>query len=132
MTYTAIYKRDTDGDAWLVHIQGVAGCHTYGRTLAQARERIREALGLFIEDAESVEILDDIEIAKTTKATIARARRARDKAAEAQEAASSAMREAIARLRGAGLTVRDVGDLLGLSHQRVAKIASDASSGEAA
>lgn len=127
MTYTAIYKRDTDDDAWLVHIGEVAGCHTYGRTLAQARERIREALGLFVDDAESAEIVDHIEIAKTVKATIARARRARDEATKAQEAASKAMREAIARLRGAGLTVRDVGDLLGLSHQRVAKIASEAS-----
>jgi predicted RNase H-like HicB family nuclease len=132
MTYTAIYKRDPDDDAWLVHIHEVAGCHTYGRTLAQARERIREALGLFAEDADTVEIIEDVDIARTAKATIARARRAREKAAEAQEAASSAVREAIARLRGEGLTLRDVGDLLGLSHQRVAKIASDASSGEAA
>ncbi len=124
MTYTAIYKRDPDDDAWLVHIDGVAGCHTYGRSLAQARERIREALGLFVDGADTVEILDDVRITKEAKATIMRAKRAREKAAEAQDASSSALREAVSRLRSGGLTVRDVGDLLGVSHQHVAKLAA--------
>lgn len=44
MAFTAIYERDPGGDAWLVRIEGIDGCHTYGRTRPQAGARIREAL----------------------------------------------------------------------------------------
>ena len=47
--YIAVYERDPESDAWLVHIQGIAGCHTYGRTLRQAETRIREALAAWLE-----------------------------------------------------------------------------------
>jgi predicted RNase H-like HicB family nuclease len=36
------------------------GCHTYGRTIDQARDRIREALGLFVSNAETATIEDDV------------------------------------------------------------------------
>lgn len=42
--FVTSFVRDADGDAWLVHIDGVAECHTYGRTRRQAGVRIREAL----------------------------------------------------------------------------------------
>jgi predicted RNase H-like HicB family nuclease len=56
MTYTAIYKLDTDGSHWLVHIDGIPGCHTYGRTREEARTRIREALALYVADADTAQI----------------------------------------------------------------------------
>ena len=46
---TAIYERDTESDAWLVHIEGVDGCHTYGRTRTEAESRIREALAVWLD-----------------------------------------------------------------------------------
>ena len=42
--YVAVYERDPESDAWLVHIKSIPGCATYGRTLRQAEARIREAL----------------------------------------------------------------------------------------
>ena len=59
--YRAVYDRDADG-RWNVEIQDVAGCYTYGRTIAQARERIREALGLYVQNAEHATIVDDIRL----------------------------------------------------------------------
>ena len=50
-TYTAVYEHDSADDAWLVHIDGIDGCQTYGRSLRQAQARIREALapdGVFL------------------------------------------------------------------------------------
>ena len=38
--YVAVYGRDPQSDAWLVHIKGIPGCATYGRTLRQAEARI--------------------------------------------------------------------------------------------
>jgi predicted RNase H-like HicB family nuclease len=123
MTYTAIYTRDPDDDAWLVHIKGVEGCYTFGRTLAQARERIRDCLGLFDDAHESVEIVDEVVFDVPAKKAMRRATKAKAKAEAAQEEASVAMREAVAAMREAGLKVRDVGHLLGVSHQRVSKLA---------
>jgi predicted RNase H-like HicB family nuclease len=56
--YTAVYERDPSG-VWLVHLAEYRRCHTYGRSLAQARARIREALSLY-DDAEPVVITDDL------------------------------------------------------------------------
>ena len=60
MKYTAVYEREPDG-WWVVDIPQVRGCHSQGRTIEQARERVREALELFVEDAATVEIVDDID-----------------------------------------------------------------------
>lgn len=46
--FTARYEHDPASDAWLVQIEGVDGCHTYGRTRTEAEERIREALALWL------------------------------------------------------------------------------------
>ncbi len=55
--YTALYERDTESDAWLVHIEGIDGCHTYGRTRTEADQRIREALALWLDtDVETLTI----------------------------------------------------------------------------
>jgi predicted RNase H-like HicB family nuclease len=53
------YERDDSG-WWVASIREVPGCHSQGRTIDEARRRVREALGLFIEDnAESAEFVDD-------------------------------------------------------------------------
>jgi predicted RNase H-like HicB family nuclease len=48
-TYRAIYEHDPTDDAWLVRIDGIDGCHTYGRTKQEAAERIEEALALWLD-----------------------------------------------------------------------------------
>lgn len=46
-SYQVTFERDDTG-RWVVEVPSVPGCFTQGRTIEQARERIREALGLFI------------------------------------------------------------------------------------
>lgn len=50
MTYTVDYERDEDG-WWVASVREVPGCHTQGHSHPEARARIREALGLFVDDA---------------------------------------------------------------------------------
>lgn len=50
-SYKVVYERGDDG-WWAASVLGVRGCRTQGRSLAQARERIREALSLFVKDAQ--------------------------------------------------------------------------------
>ncbi len=47
--FTALYERDTESDAWLVQIEGIDGCHTYGSTRTEAEVRIREALAVWLD-----------------------------------------------------------------------------------
>ena len=47
--FTAVYERDGESDAWLVHVEGIDGCHSYGRTRTEAEQRIREALALLLD-----------------------------------------------------------------------------------
>jgi predicted RNase H-like HicB family nuclease len=48
-TYTVIYERDEEG-WWVAEVPEVPGCYTQGRTIEQARERILDALSLYVDD----------------------------------------------------------------------------------
>ncbi len=120
-TYTVKYERDEAG-WWIAEILEVQGCHTQGRTVSQARERIREALGLFIEDKEATaaKLVDDVRLPAPARRALSRAKVARERAERAQEEASSTATAAVKALtKDVGLSVRDAGDLIGLSFQRV-------------
>lgn len=119
--YTAIYERDPDVDAWNVHVEGVQGCHTYGRSLRQAQARIREALALWLDrEPEDLAIRDRLprdlaELARRAQQARAEAERAGSKAQEQAARAAKALTER-------GLSRRDAAELLGISHQRVQQL----------
>lgn len=121
MTYRAIYERESDG-RWTVEIPQVRGCHTYGRTIEQARERIREALDLFVEDAVTAEIVDDVKLPAAVKAGIRHARQLREKVNRDERLMTAAQAKAVMAIRKLKLGHRDAGRLLGLSHQRVQQL----------
>jgi predicted RNase H-like HicB family nuclease len=43
-SFRAVFERDPIHGAWLVRVEGLDGCHTYGRTKLEATKRIEEAL----------------------------------------------------------------------------------------
>lgn len=118
MTYEVIYQRDESG-WWVASIPAVQGCHTQGRTIEEARRRIREALSLFVEDAERAELVDRVRLPLAARRAVQAATRARGKLqrvqGEVQEAAVAAARVLVEET---GLSLRDVGHLLGISFQR--------------
>ena len=123
--YRVVIERDDSG-AWLAHVRGVRGCHTYGRTLDQARRRIREALSLWVEDAESAELVEEIRLPADARQAIRRSGAARRRAVRGRESAQSTTAAAANLLvERLGLGVRDAGELLGLSYQRVQQLVSD-------
>ena len=87
--YVAVYERDRESDAWLVHIDGIEACRTYGRTLRQARERIEEALALWL-DREPDDFLLEHRWPKAVNEVAAEVSEARTTAAEATQMASDA------------------------------------------
>lgn len=124
-TCTAVFSRDEDG-TWLVHIKEHRQCHTYGRSLAQARNRIREALALYDDDADDAIIHEEYRLPRHVKAVVKQQQRAREQAERAQHEASEHTREAARTLvEDVGLSVRDAAAILGLSYQRVQQLVSE-------
>jgi predicted RNase H-like HicB family nuclease len=66
-----------ESGAWIARVPRVRGCHAYGRTLEQARGRIREALELWIEDVDAAELVEDVRVPAAARDAIRRTRRAR-------------------------------------------------------
>lgn len=119
--YRVVLERDGTG-AWIAIVPSVPGCHAYGRSLIEARRRIREALALWVDDAVTAELIDDARLPPDAVAAVRRSITARRKLARARDAAGSATTEAARSLVEAGLGVRDAAYLLGLSHQRVQQL----------
>lgn len=125
-SYVVRYELDKTG-WWLATVPAVPGCHTQGRTLEQAERRIREALALFVPDgiAKIATLTADVQLPSA-------ARRALDTAAASRIAAESASRESQRAVRAAataltheGLSLRDIGQLLGVSRQRAQQLLAD-------
>lgn len=120
--YTVKLERDEDG-WWVATIPDVPGCHTQARTIVQAKERAREALGLFIGDAaETVELTAKAELPAGVRRAVEQSHRSRERADTEAAKAAEATREAVEELTKLGLSTRDAGELLGLSRQRVHQV----------
>ena len=125
-TYRVAYERDESG-WWVASVRGVRGCHTQGRTVDEARRRIREALELFVDDARRATILDDVKLPSAATRAIRAYASLRKKADEEDRRAARAARRAVRVLRTGKLkmSARDAARLLGLSHQRVHQLTQD-------
>jgi predicted RNase H-like HicB family nuclease len=119
---TLRYRRDRDGN-WLVEVAEQPEAHTYGRSLSQARSRIREVLKLwgFPED---VEVHEDIQLPHILRDLITNTREARVELERQLERWRQRVDQTAKRLQQEGLSVRDAGELLDLSHQRIQQLRS--------
>ena len=119
-SYRVVYELDESGH-WIVTVPRVKGCHSYGRSLSEARSRIREALGLFVADAARAELLDDVRLPAGMRRLVVSYRAARGRAERERKQAEAAARRLAARL-----SRRDTAELLNISHQRVQQLAEHA------
>jgi len=119
-TYRVAYERDASG-WWVASVRGVRGCHTQGRTVDEARRRIIEAMELFVDDARTATIVDDVKLPTGAAQAVRVYTTLRKKAEQDDRRAAMAARRAVRMLRGGRLkmSARDAARLLGLSHQRV-------------
>jgi predicted RNase H-like HicB family nuclease len=124
--YRVAYERDESG-WWVATVQGVRGCHTQGRTIDEARRRIRATLGLFVDDARRAPIVDDVKLPTAATRAIQAYASLRKRADEEDRRAARAARRAVRILRTGRLkmSARDAARLLGLSHQRVHQLTQE-------
>ena len=120
--YTITYDRD-EGGAWIAQVRGVPEAHSYGRTIEQARDRVREALSLWRTNAETAEFIDDVHLpphaSGLVRTFIAARKRADSEQVRAQESARAAAQALTERWK---FSLRDAGEILGVSRQRVQQI----------
>jgi predicted RNase H-like HicB family nuclease len=123
-TYHVTYERDESG-WWVASVRELRGCHTQGRTVDEARRRVVEAMELFIDNARSAKIVDDVKLPTAVKKAVRAYSTLRKKAEEQDRRAALAARRAVRALRGGRLqmSARDAARVLGLSHQRVHQLA---------
>lgn len=129
MSYRVVVTRE--GEHWLADVPELEGAHTFARTLTGLDRAVREVVVLAAdlpdEAIETVELEWDIHTGDPElDAAAAAARRARAEKDEAERRAAKATERALHRLEATrqGMSRRDLGLLLGLSHQRVQQIAS--------
>lgn len=125
-SYTVRYERDENG-WWVATVKGVPGCHTQGRSIAQARSRISEALEAALPDIKSVALKDDIRLpTRVMKGVLTERERVQRRLQADQARALAVTKKAVRTLvRDLHLSVRDAGVVLGLSHQRVQQLISE-------
>jgi predicted RNase H-like HicB family nuclease len=125
-SYRVAYDRDESG-WWVASVRGVRGCHTQGRTVDEARRRIVEALDLFVDDARTARIIDDVRLPTRAAQAVSAYSTLRRKADLEDLRAAAAARRAVRVLRGGRLkmSARDAARLLGLSHQRVHQLTQE-------
>jgi predicted RNase H-like HicB family nuclease len=125
MRYAVDLERD-DAGWWIVSARGVSGCHTQGRSIRQALSRMREALSVCVDESIASDQLDPcVHLPAEARQVVARYESASKRLERDQRAAHSATDRAIEILVGGlSFSVRDAGDVLGLSHQRVHQLVS--------
>jgi predicted RNase H-like HicB family nuclease len=125
MKATVRYERDESG-WWIAELVEVQGCRTQGRTVAQCRRRIREALALYVDEAvaRKATLVDDVRLGGGVTRVVRRVAAARRKADAVQAKVQQDTRDAVKELTGRlGLSVRDAAEVLGISYQRVQQLA---------
>jgi len=74
---------------------------------------------------DSFDVVVSHQLPKSVQAHLARAEKLRKESDVAKSRAADESRAAVRELVDAGLPLRDIGQLLGISHQRVAQLATD-------
>jgi DNA-directed RNA polymerase specialized sigma subunit len=123
-TYQVVATRD--GDWWSLVASNVGGREvaSQSRRLDQADAAIREAIALVLDvehetfDVDITPELERVEVSDETLEVLA----LRRELAELSDRAHRQTPAAVAELRAAGLTVRDVAQLLGVTPSRVSQI----------
>jgi hypothetical protein len=125
--YRVTAKRWARG--WELHIDGEGV--TQSRSLADAEGMVRDYVALLHDVAvDSFDIEITPEVGGGLDDSVRTAREAVASAETARRSAAKASRAVAARLRGAGLTGRDIAVVLGVSAQRVSQLLRDAGPAE--
>lgn len=108
------------GGWWAVEVPEVPGLLTQAKRLDQVAAQVADAAALLgVPDVE-VSVVPNLPAGQD--AAVREARKRRQELREVEAAAAKANREAVAVLRGSGLSVRDAAVVMGVSPQRISAL----------
>ena len=114
---------ERDGDWWGIEVPEVDGAFSQARRLDQVEAMAREVVALLLDvSQDSFDLELDVNLPEDWAHSAAQVAELRASAEQAEQALSHGLRNVAARLVGAGLPVRDVGRILGVSAQRVSQL----------
>jgi predicted RNase H-like HicB family nuclease len=115
LTFRVVYT--PEGTAWNATIPQVQGCHTWGRSLAEARRRVRDALACSLDDlsqedaarmARDAELIEDVRLPSPTRGALRRYGTARARLQAEEGRLREVAREAARSLTAtAGVSLRE-------------------------
>lgn len=119
------------GDWWSIevvsglpeNVLGVSQARRLNKVSKVARRLISELTGV---DPSDIDVEVSVSMPEGLEAAVDRARRAAVTEAKARADAARARRDAATALLGANLTMREAGQVLGVSHQRIKQLADQA------
>src|SRR5262245_10432493 len=119
MTYRATVERD--GRFWLVRVEGVGA--TQARHLRELDAMATDLVGVMTDaPPDEIEVEYDFVLPASVQEHLDRAAELRSESSRANTAAAEEVRAAARELADSGLPQRDIGRLLGVSHQRAAQL----------
>lgn len=119
-TYEVTVRRD--GKFWYVEIPALDGA-TQARNLSEIDEMARDYIAEVAEvPADSFDLHVQIELPDAVQYWLATAEALRNTEAAARAAAAEASRTAARKLQDSGLTLREIGSVLDVSHQRAQQL----------
>jgi predicted RNase H-like HicB family nuclease len=127
--YRANVHRDETG-VWIARVPDLVGVHSNAKRLDQIAPRIAEAIAVALDiDVSAEEIVLAIDyrhlgLALEDSTAIQAAIDARAAMHAAQRSAEEASLAAVQTLASHGFTLRDIGSLIGMSHQRIHQLVS--------
>lgn len=122
MSLTVTVTAERGNGVWVLESDN--GAVSQVRNLAHAREEMLEAVAHLAGVPESeVELVLDVIAPEGFAEAVSEAERLRLASEEANRQSAAAMRRAARVLVDAGLSYRDAGQVMGVSHQRVAQLA---------
>ncbi len=121
-TYVVNARRT--GDWWALEVPGVPGAFSQCKRLDQAADLAREAIALVLDVPEgAIDVDVQPQLPTEAREVVERlhvARRQQEEASrQAQELAVDAIKDLVSSCR---LSYRDVGHIVGLSHQRISQV----------
>jgi len=120
-SYRATVTRD--GRFWLVRVDGVGS--TQARHLRELDTMAKDLIMVITGEPEPEIVVDyDIRLPAEVQDHLRRSEELRAASAEAQAAAAAEVRSAARQLHDQGVGLRDVGKVLGVSHQRAHQLVS--------
>ncbi|MBC8007587.1 MAG: XRE family transcriptional regulator [Prolixibacteraceae bacterium] len=124
MKLTALAERT--GNWWAIEVPEVPGLFTQVKRLGQVDAMVRDAAAALIgEPEDSFDVDIQPQIPETVAELIDHAKQLTEEAGKVQRNASMETKKAATLLQQEGMTVRDIGVVMGVSYQRISQILAD-------